>query len=195
MEGSPNMRIFAVVSIAVLGLGCSDLPWQEPTAYTDCLLDSLGTEISEAAVTLVTIACREKFSEPDDPEERPLTLEEIRRLAGRAGQQIGGIFSGTAYNGSGTIAVTELLLSLEVIDDGEEVSRNYRTSVSVPPYSAASFSVTILSGDTVENPDWSILGARGYETEGGLLSFISFPSIEPAEEAGEAEDAGESPPE
>ena len=36
MEGSPSMRIFAVVSIAVLGLGCSNLPWQEPTTYADC---------------------------------------------------------------------------------------------------------------------------------------------------------------
>ena len=190
------MRTF-VVSIAVLGLGCSDLPWQEPTTYADCLLDSLGTETSEAAATLVIIACREKFPEPDDPEERSLTLEEPGRLTGRAGQQIGGIFSGTAYNGNAAITVTELLLRLTVIADGEEASRNYRTLVSVPPNSAASFNVTILSGDTVENPDWSIVGARGYETGGGLLSFIipSFPSVEQAEEAEEAEDDGEPPPE
>ena len=91
--------------------------------------------------------------------------------------------------------MTKLLLNLTVIVDGEEVGRRYRTSVSVPPDSAASFRVTILSGDTVENPDWSIVGARGYETEGGPLSFISFPSVEPAEEAGEVEDDGEPPPE
>ena len=146
-------------------------------------------------MTLVTIACREKFPEPDAPQERPLTLEEIGRLTGRASQQIGGIFSGTAYNGNSTIAVTELLLRLTVIADGEEASRSYRTLVSVPPNSAASFRVTILSGDTVENPDWLIVGARGSETEGGLLSFISFPSVEQAEEAEEAEDDGEPPPE
>ncbi len=141
--------------------GCGEAP----SDYNDCILKHVKPGLDQTAVLVVTQSCRAKFpvdgsSESGSAVDRDLTALELSALSGRA-RDYGDQYSGTIYNGNANVMITEIEITVATTIDKVEVSRPYRTPLSIPPQSAKSFGFHLIPGDTGASYAWSITGARG----------------------------------
>lgn len=143
---------------------------REPSNFNDCILHSVKSGMSEQAVELVTMACREKFPEEEDYPNNALAElpdEARKKLTGHFGPSIGSTWSGNIYNANEDWTVEEVTLLLtphtDMFDTGmavEEPPERYRVSVRVPPLSNSEFSLSVnLRRDQAF--DWTIASAKG----------------------------------
>jgi hypothetical protein len=101
----------------------------------------------------------------DTPQERELTGLELALLTGRAGLSYGNHYSGSIYNGTRGLTVTEVQITVTTTVAGEEVSRSYRDEVSIPPETTGDFAFDIIVGDKNASYTWSISSATGRPTQ------------------------------
>lgn len=156
-----TLRVLAW-TLPALAISCQG----DPQNYDDCILRHVKPGMNQAAVAVVMRSCREKF--PADsaggtahgPTERTLNPSELAALTGRAALAYGNRYSGTLYNGNAALTLTEVEISISTTVDGKEVTRLYRTNVSVPPQTAADFEFDIVVGDKGADYSWTIASAK-----------------------------------
>jgi hypothetical protein len=136
-----------------------------PANYDDCVLAELrGNQASNDAATVIVGACRRKFPKKAQQEsaDSDLTASLLGLLTGRAGLQYGNRYVGDLYNGLRYFTITEVEIQVTAIAHRDTTSRQYRTSVLIPPLGTGHFSFPIILGEPGSTYSWSISAARGH---------------------------------
>lgn len=154
-----------IIPVLLTGLMLTSCAQKHPQSYDDCILAYLKPGMDRVAAALISQSCRAKFPEnqPDQNKvenSRELTSSELAAITGRASFGYG-LFSGEIYNGNPDLTLTQLAITVTMTISGKQVSRIYRTDVSVSPDTASSFSFQIVEGDPGATYSWNITGARG----------------------------------
>ena len=149
-----------------------------PRTYEDCILRGLRGSPNQMVAGLVSSACRAKFGgeAPDSvsqgataairsrPVVRDLTALEVAALTGRAGLRYPNlnVFSGTIYNGSDSLTVTEVTFGVRTVNGVDtSAARYYRDDVAISPLTSSDFRFDIVVGDPGSTYSWFISGAKG----------------------------------
>lgn len=155
------MRVDSL-AIAVVLASATVACQRGPATLEDCLLQKIKTDMSKDAVGLVTQACVMKFQKSDS-RSTPLTPSQLAALDGRAGLDFSSRYSGTLYNANDDITVTEVDLDVTTTIGGTEVTKTYRTTLSISPRSTGTFGFDVIRGDDGAKYSWTISAAKGYK--------------------------------
>ncbi|HTG36922.1 MAG TPA: hypothetical protein VLB76_28735 [Thermoanaerobaculia bacterium] len=172
------LRKAAIALVLCWSIACK----REPSDFSDCILRSVKAGMSEGAVRLVTVACRQKFPETENRHNRALTeLPESakNRLTGHFGPSIGSTWSGNIYNATEDWTVEEVTLVIRpmltnIFDQTSDATATptspiatepelYRVDVRVSPLSNAEFSVSV-NWPSQQDFTWAIASARGWRS-------------------------------
>ena len=106
-----------------------------------------------------------KAKEPQTIKSRNLSYTEMSELIGRGGpDDYRTSFSGTIYNGNGSVVVTEIEIRVTFTNDEQCVSRVYKDTTKISPLSTSRLYFSILNpGGDFKFDWWSIDGAKGYD--------------------------------
>lgn len=169
-----NSRKATIAFLLCWSVSCK----REPNNFSDCILRSVKAGMSESAVRLVTVACRQKFPEVEGHHNQALPeLPEVakNKLTGHFGPSIGSTWSGNIYNATEDWTVEEVTLVIrpmltnpfdETSDAATSISpivaepEFYRVDVRVLPLSNAEFTVSV-NWPSQQNFTWAIASARG----------------------------------
>lgn len=166
-----TMRSLSLGSLMLTLVACQC----DPSSYNDCILKAVKAGMSDSAVRLVKVACRQKF--PEEPTPRvpatPLPDEAKAKLKGRLGPSLGSLWRGNLYNGNTEWTVQEVeLIVNDPIDEAfsllkenrtdDIMSSRYRVSVEVPPLTNVDFTVSVNWPQ--DRPfQWRLDSAKGHK--------------------------------
>jgi hypothetical protein len=95
--------------------------------------------------------------------EEELPYAEASKITGNAGLSYG-LFSGKLYNGSGWV-VTRVIVNISAKEKDGTVrwSRDFSEAVTIRPFTAGSFSITVTGEQGIKDAPWSIKNVFGYK--------------------------------
>jgi hypothetical protein len=170
-----HLRTAAITLVLLWSVACKG----EHHDFSDCILRSVKPGMSDQAVELVTMACRQKFPETEDHSKQALTeLPEAARakLTGRFGPSFRSTWSGNIYNANEDWTVEEVTLVIRpplanIFGQPSGAAsaptppfvtgpERYRIYIRVPPLSNAEFSLSV-NWPSRQDFTWIIVSARG----------------------------------
>ena len=136
-----------------------------PDNFDECVTESMKGVTSDLAARAIIKSCRELFPDKNKANTRELSYEERTQLTGKARDlSYNSGFGGYLYNGNSEITITEVTISLTPIDVEDAEPRRYRVPVTLRPLARADFSFKFVRVDGVTGYKWSIVSAKGYES-------------------------------
>jgi len=173
---------YALVAVSALSLGWlsgSFFQRRPIHTYEDCILTRLSAVNNSTVASAIVSSCRAKFPGRSAGDQFPSNLHttQLAKLTGRAGLQLGNSYGGNIYNGNNDVLVTDVDIAVTAVHNRDTTTRIYRTTLNIPPFSAADFSIDIVAGDAGSTYSWSIAAARG--TVSYRLSDLLADSLPP----------------
>ena len=168
--------VLAVVSVTTLLSGCDGNRWlsSKPSTYSACLGDRLRSVQAPQGAAAVVEACRAEF--PPGAElarlQRPLPGPGVNGKASvDESYGVGSSFSGTLYNPSTDLVITEVVVKLSNKPPPPDKAASapdwplplqYRVQVVIWPQSAVPFSVPVLP-DKNYGSGWGVTEVYGVD--------------------------------
>lgn len=161
MLGLIRPRALMLLLATVVLSGCGS-DWFGPEDYAECVLRGIGNQSDVAAAAEVRRRCREQFpGRVKQQRARDLPESAIANLRYEAELFFNQFLNGTVYNDNDDYVVTELLIAVETVHEGERNARVYNEQVIVEPRGKYDFGLQIESQDKVVG--WHVASARGIE--------------------------------
>ena len=154
-------RTAVLVFLVTLLSGCGS-DWFGPEDYAECVLRGTGNESEVEAAAEVRRRCREQFpGSVKQQRARDLPSQAIENIRYEAELFFNQFLNGTVYNDNDDYVVTEVLIAVETIRDGEKLAHVYSEQVLVGPRRSDDFGLQIDTKDEIIG--WHIASARGIE--------------------------------
>lgn len=163
MFRSTRLRAVLIMSLGLLLSGCGS-DWFGPEDYSECVLRGIGNQTDVDAAAEVRRRCRELFpGRVKQQRSRDLPEHAIAKLRYDAELFFNKYLNGTVYNDNDDYVVTEVLIAVEVVENGDKKAFVYNEQVLIDPNSSGDFGLEVSTSDKIVG--WHIASARGIEAE------------------------------
>lgn len=161
MPIKPRLRALLplLASLALTGCG-SD--WFGPEDYAECVLRGTGNQSDVSEVAEVRRRCREQFpGRIKQQRSRDLPASAVKQLRYDAELFFNQFLNGTVHNDTEDYVITEVLIAVETVHEGQKTAHVYNQLVLIGPGESGDFALQIDVADKVVG--WHIAAARGIE--------------------------------